>query len=218
MAAPAAGKRRGPAASPTQGGQGKHRGAAAAESTVSKGAVKKAAAAEVAGGGPEDPLADAAAAGALFGGKKKSPPSSGGGASTAPAIVKKNPVLLAEFIVCFVILGLGTIVTPNKTNQGIPRLMLKSSALAGLFLILALVSSAGGQARKTAGALGGLVTLTYIVASSDAIAIFNWASSYFPSAYSAGEAIGNLAPVASTATEGNTSTPPTANPGGGSAQ
>lgn len=144
--------------------------------------VKKAAAAEAAGGGPEDPIADIAAAAALKGGGKKS----GGGTGGAPAagttkLAKNNPLLLGEFITCFVILGLGTLVTPKSSEEGsnIPRLMIKSSALAGLFLILALVSSTGGKARKTASALGGLVTVTYIVASTDAIAIFNWASKYF---------------------------------------
>lgn len=220
---PAPGTRRGPAASSSQGGSGKHRGQAAVETKaakagVSKGAIGKAAAAEVAGGGPEDPLADAAAAASLFKGSKKKASDAASGA--AKNVVGGNKALLAEFVICFVILGLGTIVKPGSNS--VPRLMLKSSALAGVFLVLALTSAMGGKARKTATALGGLVTLTYVVSSSDAIAIFNWANSYFgtATANNAGEAIGNLGSAvsggASVTTEGNTSTPTPGTAGGGS--
>jgi hypothetical protein len=92
-----------------------------------------------------------------------------------------NRGLLAEFLLCFVILGLGTIVAPpsNAAHNGVPRLMVKSSALAALFLILALVSAGSPKAAKAAGGLGALVTVGYTVMGADALNIFQWAARYF---------------------------------------
>lgn len=186
------GTRRAPAKTKSGGGAGKHRGGAAVE-----GRAKKAAAAEVAGGGPEDPIADVAAASALKGGgdKKKSAPRefkpSEKDSTSKVRIGGKSPVLLAEFVICFVILGLGTLASPKgSANSGIPRLMLKSSALAGVFLVLSLAASVGGKAQKTAAALGGLVTVTYVVAGPDAIALFSWATKYFGGSKAQAEASG----------------------------
>lgn len=190
--------RRAPAKTPAGGsGAGTHRGKQAVE-----GKAAKAAAAEAAGGGPEDPLADVAAAGALLGGRKKKSGSGSGSGPGAKAqnLAKKSPLLLAEFIICFVILGLGTLASPKgSANAGIPRLMLKSSALAGVFLALSLTSAVGGKAAKTAGALGGLVTVTYLVASPDAIAVFKWSTSYFGGAKAATAAAGSTAEAAAAA-------------------
>jgi hypothetical protein len=96
-------------------------------------------------------------------------------------LTSSNPrrLLLAELLVCLTVLGLGTVVAPRGSKDGVPRLMVRATALSALFLILALASSAGRTAAKGAAGLGALVTVTYLVGSSDATDIFAWASQYF---------------------------------------
>jgi hypothetical protein len=98
-----------------------------------------------------------------------------------------NRLLLAEFLICLLILGAGTIVAPSGSKDGIPRLMTRGSGLCVLFFILALVSGGGPGARKSAAALGGLVTVGYLVLSSDAVNVVKWLAGFFGgAAYQAG--------------------------------
>lgn len=164
--------------------------AAPAKKAAAKSGVKKGAAAEVAGGGPEDPLADAAAAGSLLSGLKS-------GAKKAPkpgkAFGASNPArwVLVEFLVCFVILGLGTIVAPEgQKNSGASHLAVKGSALALLFFILGLMTGGGAKSAKAAGALGGLVTAAYVFTSRDAANLIKWVDSFFSSSSSSSAAAG----------------------------
>lgn len=97
------------------------------------------------------------------------------------AVRHPSRLLLAEFLVCFAVLGVGTIVpTPDgKPEEGVPHLMVKGSALSLLFFILALTSAGGDRARRAAAGLGALVTLGYVVTSSDAYNILNWITQYY---------------------------------------
>lgn len=96
-------------------------------------------------------------------------------------LTSANPrrLLLGEYIVCMTVLGAGTIVAPSGSSGGVPRLVIRGSALSVLFMVLALLSSAGRQAEKTAAALGGLVTVTYVVTSKDSVNLFTWMSGFF---------------------------------------
>lgn len=111
---------------------------------------------------------------------------------SAPTVVRKelkahgalapgNPrrILVAEFLVCFVILGAGTIVAPQGAGNGVPRLMSKGTALAGLFLILSLLSAAGEKSTRAAAGLGGMVTVAYLVTSKDATNIALWLKRFY---------------------------------------
>lgn len=88
-------------------------------------------------------------------------------------------LLMTEFLVCFGILGAGTLLAPAGSKDGVPRLMTRGTGLCILFLILSLIGSSGPKAAKTAGALGGLVTVSYVVLSTDAVNVFLWMKSFF---------------------------------------
>jgi len=86
--------------------------------------------------------------------------------------------LLAELVVCVLLLVLsgvtGTASDDAKDTGG--RLAVKGSALAGVFVVLGLVSAGGKGAEKAAGALGALITLSYLFSERDAIsAVSTWA-------------------------------------------
>lgn len=87
--------------------------------------------------------------------------------------------LLGEFMLCVIVVIAGTVVAPAGSNNGATRMMIKLSGLSALFFILALVSAGGPGPAKAAGGLGALVTLSYVVSSSDAGVLTKWAASYF---------------------------------------
>lgn len=74
--------------------------------------------------------------------------------------------LLAELVVCVLLLSLsGMTGTASKTGTQLDtgsRLAVKGSALAGIFIVLGLVSAGGKGAEKAAGSLGALITLAYM--------------------------------------------------------
>ena len=88
-------------------------------------------------------------------------------------------LLLVEFLVCFVILGAGTVVAPTGSQDGVPRLMVRGTGLCVLFLVLSLVASAGAKPAKAAAGLGALVTAGYLFTSTDATNLFKWMGGYF---------------------------------------
>lgn len=178
--------------------------AAAAAGPAKKAAAKKttakAATVIAEGGGPEDPITDAIAAKEALGGRKKTPaaapaPAAGGGGGPkgsvkGPAVSKpkkavgwalsgNRKLLTAEFIACMAVLGLGTVLAPSGSKDGIPRAMIKGSALCGLFLLLALVASAGKSSAKAATAIGTLVTAGYVLTSSDVHNVAKWTAAFF---------------------------------------
>lgn len=75
-------------------------------------------------------------------------------------------VLIAEFVVCVVILALSPLTDKHRTD-GPAAFMRRGSALCGLFLILALASTGGRGAAKVAAGFGALVTVSLIVSSRD---------------------------------------------------
>jgi hypothetical protein len=92
-----------------------------------------------------------------------------------------NRLIMTEFLICFAILGLGTIVpTPTGDKpEGVGHLAVKGSALALLFFILALIASGGEKANKAASGIGGLVTVAYLFTSQDALNIMTWIGSFY---------------------------------------
>lgn len=87
--------------------------------------------------------------------------------------------LLAELVVCLVVVWGGTLVAPKGPSNGTTRALVKTSGLAAVFLILALVSSAGKGAQKTASAIGALVSLAYLFTSSDALELARWVAAFW---------------------------------------
>lgn len=114
----------------------------------------------------------------------------------------KSRLLLVEFLICMVILGAGTILAPQGSKDGVPRLMTRGTGLSLLFFVLALASGGGARSKRAAEALGGLVTVSYLVLSSDAVNIFKWATSFFGgTAAEAGHGVGDVGAAAASATE-----------------
>lgn len=75
-----------------------------------------------------------------------------------------NKVLVAEFIACMVLVGLGPIV--GTTTDGASWLK-KGAAVTGLFFVLSLVASGGPRSSKIAAAFGGLCTLALLINSHE---------------------------------------------------
>lgn len=98
------------------------------------------------------------------------------------ALTKSNPrhLLVAEFLICLVVLGVGTIVpTPaGAPEEGVPHLMVKGSGLALLFFILA-VGSTGDRGAKVGAGLGALITAGYLLTSQDAHNILAWITAFY---------------------------------------
>lgn len=101
------------------------------------------------------------------------------GRSVAWAFSGSRKVLTAQFVLCVVILVLGTLTSKDEAKSSAARAMVKGSALALLFFLLALLSSAGGASAKAATAMGTLVTTAYALTSSDVHAVVKWLTAYF---------------------------------------
>lgn len=159
-------------------------------------AAKRAVATIAAGGGPEDPVTDVAAARAA---RKRKSSTSPTGKHAAPAKapgnfekaigfpakkIKSRNALMAEFIVCIAILGMGAVVPKNRGGlttpaKGLLHVASKATALSLLFFILALISSAGEKSARAAAGVGGLVTLAYVASSEDAYNVLVWITSFY---------------------------------------
>jgi hypothetical protein len=192
--------------------------AAAGGKAAGAKSAAKAAGTVAAGGGPEDPVTDVIAVGQLAGAQgggapKTAAKTAGEGGDVAKSASKKGgaapagkkggrgkkalgwawsdnrKLLTAEFVVCVAVLGVGTLVSPEDSKHDVPRAMIKGSALAGIFFLLALVSSGGQKPARVANAIGTLITATYVLTSADVHNIVEWIASFFSPA-SAGEAIG----------------------------
>lgn len=140
----------------------------AARSAAKKSVAKKAASAT--------PVGRAASIGYGAGQKIGSKLRTGGG-----SLSRSNPrrALVAEFLVCFIVLGGAAIVAPQGEGSGIPRLMSKGTGLALLFLFLSLLSAGGEKAAKAASGLGALVTAGYLFTSPDAANILKWMTQFY---------------------------------------
>lgn len=71
-------------------------------------------------------------------------------------------MLIAEFIVCVMILGLSPL-AKGSGEMGPVRFMKRGSATCALFIILGLLSSAGRGAARASAMFGALVTLVLLV-------------------------------------------------------
>jgi hypothetical protein len=74
--------------------------------------------------------------------------------------------LLAEFVLCAVIVGLSP-ATDRHHDDTAADWMARASAVCGLFFLLSVLSSAGGRSARIAAGFGGLVTLTLLVSERD---------------------------------------------------
>lgn len=106
-------------------------------------------------------------------------------------------VLTAEFLLCVMVLLVGYLLqrvdakaTESKDSTPAPgtsshdsaiHVMVKGSALAGVFFLLALLQAGGKDsgAAKAATGLGTLVTATYVLTSTDVHAIAGWLNQFF---------------------------------------
>jgi hypothetical protein len=132
--------------------------AAAARGAAGRGAATQAAkpAAKAAqagqGGGRVASAADGAAGYVLGGRGRKS--------KAAPSRAGYQRVLVAELLLCTVILALSPMVDKEiKPGQWMKR----GTALCAVFMLLGMVSSVGPKSGRAAGMLGGLITLTLLV-------------------------------------------------------
>lgn len=71
-------------------------------------------------------------------------------------------LLVAEFVICIVILALSPIAAEPGTTAG-RDWMKRGSAMCGLFLVLGLISAIGPRAGRVAAAFGGIATVTLLV-------------------------------------------------------
>ena len=85
-----------------------------------------------------------------------------GSKALAGSAGKYRRILIAEFIVCVIILGL-TPLAGKPGELGPVRFMKRGSATCAFFVILGLVSAMGRSAGKAAAAFGGLVTVVLLV-------------------------------------------------------
>lgn len=88
-------------------------------------------------------------------------------------------VLTAQFLLCMVILILGTLTGDGDAKSSSARALVKGSALSLLFFLLALLSAGGGSSARTATAMGTLVTAAYALTSSDVHAVVKWIGHFF---------------------------------------
>lgn len=94
---------------------------------------------------------------------------------------RQNRGLLAQYLICMTVLGAGTMVpTPvGRPQEGVPHLMVKGSGLSLLFFVLSLTAATGDKARRAATGLGAVVTVGYLVTSSDAYNILSWIKGFY---------------------------------------
>ena len=93
--------------------------------------------------------------------------------------VGNRKILLPELVACLVVLVFGTLVAPKGSKDDVHRMLVKGSALMAVFFILAIVSTGGKGPQKFANILGLLITLSYLLNSSDIHNVVNWVNGFF---------------------------------------
>lgn len=91
-------------------------------------------------------------------------------AARRAALGPGRQLLVAEFLVCMVILALSPLTDRHKT-EGPQAFLKRGAATCALFFILGTVSSAGRGPTKVAAYGGALVTLALLVSSRDVFAV-----------------------------------------------
>jgi hypothetical protein len=92
-------------------------------------------------------------------------------AERAAANMRKpgRKALVAEFVVCMLIIGFAPLTDKHKTDGALAA-MKRSTATCILFLILGLTASIGPRAARAAASFGGLATLALLVSDRDIFA------------------------------------------------
>lgn len=118
------------------------------------------------------------------GGKKaQSSGKSKGSRAVSWAWSGSKKLLMAQFVLCVVILALGSMTSdPKDGKSAAGRAMVKGSAFALIFFLLAILSAGGKGAAKSATAVGTLITVSYALTSSDVHAVVTWINSFFKGA------------------------------------
>ena len=93
--------------------------------------------------------------------------------------VGNKKLLLPELILCLTTLVFGTLVAPKDSKDDVHRMIVKGSALMGVFFILAIMGTGGKGTQKIANMLGLLITLAYLLNSSDIHNVVNWVNGFF---------------------------------------
>ncbi len=102
-----------------------------------------------------------------------SPDSGGGGGKERDSGIGKafgkvkgkgsmSRALVAEFLICMMILGLSPLAKAQGETKA-SAFMKTGTAMAGVFVILGLISAIGPKSSRTAAAFGGLVTLALLI-------------------------------------------------------
>jgi hypothetical protein len=99
------------------------------------------------------------------GGKPK--PKGAGSKALSGSSGKYRRMLIAEFIVCVIMLGLSPL-AKGSGEMGPVRFMKRGSATCALFIILGLVSSGGRGAARAASAFGALIVVVLLVDQREA--------------------------------------------------
>jgi hypothetical protein len=113
----------------------------------------------VGGGGRSADAAGGAGLGQLLSERSSSVTSRSHGRRAAP-----RQLLVAEFIVCMVILALSPVTDKHK-DEGAQAFLRRAAAICALFFLLALLSAGGRGPARVAAAFGGLVTLALLVSN-----------------------------------------------------
>ncbi len=165
VAAAAARSAAGSGAASAAGGQAAK---SAATSSAGKSAGTKAASSKgymdaVGAGTEKKPKADSGGSSGGGGGPKAFDGTSVLARATRPVTkTHHGRLLVAEFLLCIVILALSPLARPKDEVK--PRdWMKRGSAMCGVFMLLGLLSGAGQKAGKVAVAIGGLITVVLVV-------------------------------------------------------
>jgi hypothetical protein len=75
-------------------------------------------------------------------------------------------LLVAEFVVCVLILGLSPLTDKHKTDTP-PAWLKRGTSICGVFIVLGLVATGGPKAARLAASFGGLVTLALALSDRD---------------------------------------------------
>jgi hypothetical protein len=81
---------------------------------------------------------------------------------------RARKMMIAEFIICIVLLGLSPLAKSGADQMGPIRFMKRGSATCAMFIVLGLVSSGGKGAARAAAMFGALVTLVLLVDQREA--------------------------------------------------
>lgn len=94
----------------------------------------------------------------------------GSGKSGSGSASNAKRLLIAEFILCMVVLAFSPLAKRESTDTPV-SFMKRGSAIMGVFFVLGLLTTAGRGAARTAAAFGGLVTLVLLISSRSVFSV-----------------------------------------------